>query len=264
MTKMLTKQLREVGVVYLCRGMDEGWMKAAESFLKSYKEKEAGIDHNLYVVIKGFQFEGDQNAAIRLFKNDADQILHYEDDGFDIMAYIRAAEDIHNNFIFFLNGHSKILRSNWLKYMFLNITRENIFLVGATGSFESIDSFTGFPRFPNPHIRSNAFMIRRDIFLGLTKNVQIKDKVDAYRLESGEKSLTRLAQKLGEVLVVGANGRGYEPKFWHISETFKSGKQQNLMVSDNQTERYIQAPWPLKDIISLTTWRMKKKLLKIV
>jgi hypothetical protein len=148
--------------------------------------------------------------------------------------------------------------------MFLNISRKNIYLVGATGSFESIDSYSGFPSFPNPHIRSNAFMIRKDVFLNLTKNVEILDKVDAYRFESGKKSLTRQVQKLGGVLVVGANGRGYEPKYWHISDTFKSSRQQNLMVSDNQTERYIQAPWPLKDIISLTTWRLKKKILNIV
>lgn len=262
--RMLDKKLREVAVIYLCRGLDENWMNSAERFLKSYKEKDAGIDHNLYIIFKGFLSEDDQNAAINLFIKDADKFLYYEDDGFDIMAYIRAAKDVHNKFIFFLNGHSKILKSNWLKYMFLNITRKNIVLVGATGSFESIDSYAGFPSFPNPHIRSNAFMIRRDIFLGLTKNVQISDKVDAYRLESGQKSLTRLAQKLGEILVVGANGRGYEPKFWHISETFKSGAQKNLLVSDNQSERYIQATWPLKDIISLTTWRLKKKLLKIV
>ena len=255
--------MAEIGVIYLCRGKDIDYYRAAETFLKSYVENSSGINHDLYVVLKGFESSAERISAEKLFQSKVKNFLYYDDDGYDIMAYIRAAKDINNDYVFFLNGFSKILHDNWLKYFYQNLKQPDIYLVGATGSYESIDSLYGFPSFPNPHIRSNAFMMERVFFNNVTNGIEIKTKFDAYHFESGKESLTRLTLKFGNVLVVGANGRGYEPKFWPMSGTFKTGIQENLLISDNQTKIYIKSSWPHKDYLSLKTWRLKKKLLRI-
>ena len=157
-----------------------------------------------------------------------------------------------------LNSHSQILCANWLLMMYLNLKLSNIKLVGATCSYESLDVYRGFPSFPNPHIRTNAFMLERALFVDLTKNLKIKNKIDAMRFESGNKSLTRMIISIGgEVLAIGKNGKGYPINLWPSSRIFRLEKQQNLLISDNQTENYINSPWPIKSVITKKTWRWK-------
>jgi hypothetical protein len=81
-------------------------------------------------------------------------------------------------------------------------------------------------------------MLRRDRLLDV-KVAEIRSKQDAYRFESGPESLTRRIRALGlEVLVVGRDGRGYRVEDWYESRTFRSGDQENLLISDNQTSYY--------------------------
>jgi hypothetical protein len=95
-----------------------------------------------------------------------------------------------------------------------------------------------FSRHPNPHIRSNAFMIRRDVFLSL-RAAALKTKVDAYRFESGRHSMTRQIIASGlQPAVVDRDGRVYSIAEWRSSSTFWIDLQANLLVADNQTRRY--------------------------
>ena len=66
-----------------------------------------------------------------------------------------------------------------------------------------------YGRFPNPHIRTNAFMIERNRFLSLYAPA-FKNKEDAYKFESGRRSMTKqiIAQELKPV-VVDRNGAVY-------------------------------------------------------
>jgi hypothetical protein len=105
----------------------------------------------------------------------------------------------------------------------------------------------GFPPFPNPHIRTNAFLIRRDLLLDIEVG-DLSVKADALRFESGRRSLTRQVLGRGlQVIVVGRDGAAYPPSDWHASHTFRSGDQTNLMVSDNRTEEWIVTASPLKE-----------------
>ncbi len=71
-----------------------------------------------------------------------------------------------------------------------------------------------FRRYPNPHIRSNAFMIRRELFLSLTKgNAGFRRKMDAYKFESGRSSMTR--QILSAGLCASRGGSTRRP-LWHF------------------------------------------------
>ena len=92
-----------------------------------------------------------------------------------------------------------------------------------------------FPSFPNPHIRSNGFAIRRRRLLKLDLAV-IRSKEDANLFESGRNGLTAQIRLAGlKALVVGRDGVGYEIPDWSRSGTFRLGDQSNLLIEDNQT-----------------------------
>jgi hypothetical protein len=111
-----------------------------------------------------------------------------------------------------------------------------------------------FPPFPNPHIRTNAFLIRRDLML----EVEVGDmgaKGEALWFESGRRSMTRQVLRRGlEVLVVGRDGVAYPPGDWPASHTFRSGNQANLMVSDNRAQEWAALNDPGREELSLRTW----------
>ncbi|MGY5810826.1 glycosyltransferase family A protein [Rhizobium sp. LEGMi198b] len=97
--------------------------------------------------------------------------------------------------------------------------------------------FRDFPHFPNPHIRSNAFLVRRDDLLAIA--LEDKGKMSACRFESGKDGLSMHMLKRGlQLIVVGADGIGYPMDQWASSNGFRSGDQSNLLVSDNQTKVY--------------------------
>lgn len=99
-----------------------------------------------------------------------------------------------------------------------------------------------FPAFPNPHLRTNAFLLERTTMLAAEFG-PIECKEDAYQFESGRLGLTYKVLNSGrEALVVGRDGRGYPVAEWGSSRTFRSGEQPNLLVADNQTRIYAEAP----------------------
>jgi hypothetical protein len=95
-----------------------------------------------------------------------------------------------------------------------------------------------FPGFPNPHIRSNGFMIARKRLLKECFG-PIQTKLDACAFESSANSLTTRLRKVGlATIVVGRNGNGYDVAEWPKSETFRLGNQSNLLLSDNQSRNF--------------------------
>lgn len=96
-----------------------------------------------------------------------------------------------------------------------------------------------FPPFPNPHLRTNAFIASRDT-LSRVRPGPLRLKLSAYKFESGRDSLTTQVRRMGlQVVVVGRDGEGYEPERWHLSNTFWQSREENLLVADNQTELYL-------------------------
>lgn len=124
---------------------------------------------------------------------------------------------------------------------------------GHTLNETSASYVKSFFSFPNPHIRTNGFMVERKILLefkGLGKT-----KIDCYIFEAGIDSLTsRIAQKGLSVLFVGADGIGYPPKEWPKSNNFWMGDQENLMISDNQTSQYMNLSKNERRFHSYLSW----------
>lgn len=92
--------------------------------------------------------------------------------------------------------------------------------------------------YPNPHVRTNAFMIGRDRFLAL-RIPSLRNKFGVYKFESGRGSLTH--QIIGQGLktvVVDREGNAYEPADWKASSTYWIEDQRNLLAADNRTRDY--------------------------
>ncbi len=111
-----------------------------------------------------------------------------------------------------------------------------------------------FDRFPNDHLRTNAFMLRRETALGV-RIAPIRRKFDAYRFESGRDCLTRQVLQTGKaVLVVGRDGKAFGARQWHLSNTFWRRAQENLLVADNQTRAYEDSDADGRAMYSALAW----------
>lgn len=241
-----------LAVIYLARGADSDHLSRFQRFLNSYQLFEADEPHRLVVIFKGFDNDNLLAEGREIFRAVEHEALFTSDDSFDVGAYIAASRQIEDERVCFLNTNSEITCGGWLKKLSVNFNALEVGLVGATGSFESLPSF---PNFPNPHIRSNAFMVRRELFLDLLANVQLNSKWTAYTAESGPMSITQQVLERGlQVLVVGRDGRGYPPAWWPHSQTFRQGSQANLLVHDNVTRVYEDLPFDKKVEVSRRTW----------
>jgi hypothetical protein len=111
-----------------------------------------------------------------------------------------------------------------------------------------------FEGFPAHHLRTNAFMADRRTFLGLQTG-RIARKMDAYLLESGQRSYTRQIHGMGlRALVVDREGRAYDPEDWPASRTFWQGDQERLLIADNQTRSYANGGIDRRLLLSSFAW----------
>lgn len=235
-----------------------------DRFLASYHKHRAGIPHRLLLAVKG-------DAEV-----DGYETLRLSPSGFDISAYFAVAREVRTDYLCFLNTYSEILAPDWLAKMYEHIQKREAGAVGATGSLESyytqvkaatyphrfrprarmlrLEALYKFPPFPNAHLRTNAFMLRRETMLKL-KYPQENSKADPLRFESGRNSMTRQLRRMKlETFVVGRDGRAYPPEHWRESWTFRSGGQRNLLIGDNRTKQYADASCEDKRILAQAAW----------
>jgi len=246
-------------VVYLARGNTENEIDAIQNFSQSYADFSSGSYLDFYVLIKGCTSEKNLTDIKISFSKIKHTVIYLDDDGYDIMAYIRASKIIENERVFFMNTFSRIESENWLLKIENAFKREGVGLIGCTGSFDSLNVLEPhFPLFPNPHIRTNAFMVLREDFLDVTSDLELDSKWDALNFESGHESLTRKIENLGKkCLVVGKNGQAYEKNSWPSSLTFRLPSQRNILVSDNQTQAFEQLSILRKILWAFAAWGNK-------
>lgn len=255
-----------VAVIYIARGQSEVEKEAIAEFAESYRRHESGQIHNLHVIFKGFENQTDLDSAMNLFSNIKHQEHFYADKGFDITAYINVANKITEQYVFFLNTHSRIEVNNWLRLVTSKFAVGQVGLIGCTSSYNYLN-FSKYPtpEFPNPHIRTNAFLIERSLFLKITAQVKIRDKEDAWNFESGLNSMTRkIAQMNLRVIVVNKFGRSFTVEKWQSSGTFLSGAKNASIISDNHTRHYDEAPKIEKLKLEFSAWQQNSKKLPLI
>lgn len=251
------------------------------------------MDHELLILFKGFREKSLPNSHQELLGSLNCGKIFLDDEGLDISVYLEATRHVNATYLCFLNSFSVILEPDWLHMMYKNVVQPHVGLVGATGSWEShynthtallgspafgasslrssVRCMIGyqarqhelrgwkraFAPFPNPHIRTNAFVISRELMLSV-KQGKIRSKTDALKFESGRYSLTQQVLAKGLCcLVVGRDGNAYEKEHWFQSKTFRSGNQENLLVADNQTKRYELADSAERRMLSEYAWGNK-------
>ena len=273
--------MTDICVVHLVRA--KNGIEPIRNFLESYLKFDGGIDHDLLIVFKGFRGESSTRQYRQLLKDISFKSIYTSDFGFDIRSYFLAVKKTNHKFFCFLNSFSAIRDHEWLLKLKLHLTRKGIGLVGATGSYESAYSNLLFEQksigltkeqivrrlrhflartkykhyfdpFPNYHIRTNGFMISRDVMRKIHHGI-ILSKMDAHRFESGKQSLTKQVSQMNlHVLVVGKDGEGYKKRDWCRSDTFRQGRQDNLLIADNQTNAYLHADPESRRKLSEYAW----------
>jgi hypothetical protein len=280
---MLPNNDPAIGVLYLARGADGA--AAMKRFVDSYIARPGGIEHDLWIAFKGFSSERAVADYVAAAPALAFNRIDVPDRGFDIGSYWHAAEHLAGRYRYlcFLNTHTEVLAQNWLRYMHRWAAIEGVGLVGATGSYESpyTDALGErskhqlwlrrqlsamkrplrlwwrricYPPFPNPHLRTNAFLLTWDLMKEVWPR-RIYTKQAAFRFESGVNSLTdRVRQRGLKVLVVGRDGEGYDIERWPDSNTFRSGHHRNLLVADNRVRGFEAADPAEKLYLARMAW----------
>jgi hypothetical protein len=247
------------------------------AFLRSYRAHRSGAPHELVIVLNGAQLEESQGfprqALLAELHGTEHRLIELDRPVLDLAAYAEAALRLEHERLCFLNSYSVVLADDWLRQLDRAIGLPEIGLAGATGSWESRAELVNggvehwiyqlvklrqkrrdFPRFPNPHIRTTAFMLERELLLELGLE-RPYDKRTAYLLESGRQSITRQIQGRGlRAVVVGSNGHTYAVEEWPRSRTFRGGEQSNLLVADNRTSEWQQANPEQRRLLTHYAW----------
>ena len=275
----------DVGVVYLV------WLpygiRLFADFIESYKLNPAGFDHDFIIALNGTMLvpSSDIDEYISLARqHDITIASHfYFESGQDILIYSKVADATSYEYLIFLNSFTQILAPNWLLF-YIRQYQDHVGIIGSTGSYASYLImqqhkfkrlkgnlkeqwqlakyivklrllFSGkFPGIPNPHIRTTGFFIRRTLFCSL-KGRFPKNKLEAYFFENGRKSMTRQILDKGlECLVIDKLGNVHKPGDWKNAHIFWNGKQEQLLLSDNQTRKYDIADDKGKVQMQLDAW----------
>lgn len=350
---MMSKQ--RLAVVYLARTLEGA--APLRSFIESYLRHPAGVAHDLVVIYKGCEKRNELNVARGIFASLPHTAIDLPDDGFDINAYLVAAQRLNHEYVCFLNTFTEIAAPNWLATLYKCALSPGVGIAGAMGSYESLsDSFalinkviwlcrhveidydenlahfyafviefnckiwkargegrrisalavlaarvkarlsllkklaspgeilrpaprhgsldaefrriwarltepgriysgyTRFPPFPNPHIRSNGFLIARHRMLGFEPS-EVKTKLDSCLFESGIDGLTnRIRRDQLGACVVDRFGNSYPIADWSRGKTFRLGGQEGLLLTDTRSRQFDAMPPGTRETHARMTW----------
>jgi hypothetical protein len=230
-----------------------------ERFVASYRRHTAGLAHRLVVVLKGFASGADPGPQVAVLGDLEHEIFWFDSPTLDLTTYAAVGRQIDASHLCFLNSESVLLAPGWLAALYEGVTEPGVGVVGATGSYEAPRSINPlrrrrWPRFPNPHIRTNAFMLTRDRFRSLHWP-DVRTKSAAWELESGRHGMTSRIFDWGlDAMVIGRNRTAYPPERWPSSATFRSGNQGNLLVADNRTRDWERADPHTRSALSRLSW----------
>lgn len=271
--------MAELGVVHLVRA--HNGLQPFTNFLDAYARSPGGAPHELLIVFKGFSGDAELEPYRARLKTITHHELRVSDLGLDLRAYYVACRHFDYSYLCFLNSYCVPLDENWLAKMSAVVRQSQVGAAGATGSWESMYTnalraaragtpmpFAGrvaaalrsqlnrrlFLPFPNYHLRTNSFIISRQLMLEVWPRL-VLNKSAAYLFENGRNSFTRRLLRRGlKPLIVGRDGQGYEKEQWARSNTFRQSSQENLLVADNQTRNYAAADFETRQHLSGFAW----------
>lgn len=126
-----------IGVVHLVRRANGP--APLERFLRSYREQPAGLEHELLLLLKGFD-RGLPAEYARLVDGVPHRVLALPDRGFDLEPYFKAAGHFEHAYFCFFNSFSRLLAPGWLAKLRAPFGDRSVGVVAATGSWQSFAS----------------------------------------------------------------------------------------------------------------------------
>ncbi len=239
-------RLAAVHLVRQCNGVD-----CFRRFIASYRAMDEPLAHDLVVIFKGFEGH-DKGPYLELLEGIAHTGVDVADTGFDIGPYLEVARQSEHARMCFLNSFSVLLAPGWLSKLDRALSEmPKAGIVGATGSYEPAGPDAPFP---NYHVRTNGFLIARELLLDL-EVWEMRDKPDVSRFEAGPRSLTRQIMQRGlEPYIVDRDGVAYAKENWEASGTFRSGEQEKLLIADNRTNAWLEADPETREWLRRLAW----------
>ena len=226
-------------------------------FLKSYKKFKSGSKHKLIICFKQLS-KKELTKRLSLIKKIDYYIDPIDTNDHEWGTLKRICQIYNKNYIFFMNDYSYPVTKNWLKYF--DKFKKDKMIIGCTASKSSnydnsfyrsyndnyliaflkiVYFFFNIPKFPNPHLRVNAFLIKAIDYLEFIKNKKIRYKIQSLVLESGYNGLTNFfIKKKFKIKVLDRIGNLYDLDNAFSSKTFASYNQESLIISDKQTRSY--------------------------
>jgi len=240
--------------VYLARIGNPIWQTRA--FLDSYFSNDPGEITPLYLLHKGYPESKVDPALLELPEHQRNRIrlLWVSDDGLSLLACYKVCQLITEfDYLLFLNSHSFIESKDWaLLYQNALIETKGNALIGTTGCWEGLSKL-GLT-FPEPHVRTNAFLIRKTTFMAAYKTPRLT-KTECLFFESGPDSFSNYCIAQGiEIFILDSSGKLFSPDKWKQSKTFRSGDQINLIISDNATRHFWYSRNSRREKMSKSSW----------
>lgn len=117
-----------------------------------------------------------------------------------------------------------------------------------------LEILANFQPFPNPHIRSNGFIIDRKRLLQIAPRIEYT-KDACVKFESGIEGLSaRILAEGQDLILIDKKGKAFNQNNWWKSLTFRLGNQEDLIVSDNQTNKFEELSEKLRIRDSYFSW----------
>ena len=248
-----------------------------KKFIKNYEKYESGFEHDLLICFKNFS----DYSKIQEWKKiiNINFIEFYDREiknDFDIGSYFRIAKKYSDRLIFFLGTYAAPIVRNWLKILINNYEPKSV--LGTMGSYASMPSqffnfyynqYTKFQQirwglyhmikvklFPNPHIRTNGFMISAKDFLSLKydRNKFVK-KIETNYFEGGRFGMSnQLLSKGFKLFIVNSDNKKFDLDDWYKSDTYCLNHQEKLLFTDKRTNEYHLADTSEKKKLTKHTW----------
>jgi hypothetical protein len=107
-----------------------------ERFLRSYTTHDAGAEHDLVLLLKGFDGLPAARRHVEL-AGPGTRTLLVGDGGYDLGAYWDAVAALEHETLVFVNSFSEVLAAGWLGALTGALADRTVGLAGATGSWNS-------------------------------------------------------------------------------------------------------------------------------
>jgi hypothetical protein len=232
-------------VVYCAPVGGSRYCDAMRRFHASYVAHDAGVEHDLLVVLKtDAGMHGPALQACSALLEVAGAVVVHPNDTLDCGTYVSVAASESDapryDFYTFVSTSFEVRCDGWLALMADAMRGTGRALVGVSGSHERGVAGGAL----NPHIRTECFTVAAP-FLPAMAECPVRDRAACHQFEHGRRSLTvrcaeRAATGAGPATVL-RDGTVLEWWQWGEGRGWRQGEHEDLLGWDHRGREYAEA-----------------------